>query len=120
MSIPSQTLLKAVPVLPAKNLNQTIQFYRDRLQFDATHYGDHLAVHVHGIAIHFVESTVPSGFQGAACCIYVRNIEDMYAYFSARDIIQPVQGLKDTWRRTKEFSITDNNGNKIRFLEKKD
>lgn len=120
MSIPSQTLLKAVPVLPARNLSQTIQFYRDRLQFEAIHYGDHLAVHVHGIEIHFVESPVHNGFQGAGCCIYVRNIEDMYAYFSARDIIQPVQGLKDTWRRMKEFSITDNNGNKIRFLEKKD
>ena len=38
--------------------------------------------------------------------------------FFREDVMLPEQQLKETVRRMKEFSILDNNGNRIRFVER--
>lgn len=117
MSISAHLIQKAVPVLPAIDLARTNQYYRDRLHFQTFYYGDCLVVK-HGQAeIHFYEPAKGEPFIHSACCLYVSNIEDVYAYFSGKDVMLPGQQLKETVRRNKEFSILDNNGNRIRFIE---
>ena len=49
----------------------------------------------------------------------VNNIEDLYGCFSGKEIINPDRRLEDKPWGTREFSIIDNNGNIIRFGQKK-
>ena len=118
MSINENLIRKAGPVLPAIDLVRTNQYYRDRLHFQTIFYGDCLVVK-HGLAeLHFYETDKREVFRGSVCCLLVSNIEDVYAYFSGKDVMLPEQQLKETVRRMKEFSILDNNGNRIRFVER--
>ena len=119
MSIPSHDISKAVPVLPAGDLVKTLQYYRDKCQFQTIHYGDVLVVKFGEAEIHFYETVKKQAWAPSECCLLVSNIEDMYAYFIARDLVQPGMQLRETNRRQKEFSLMDINGNRIRFLEQK-
>ena len=109
---------KTIPVLPALDIDATICFYRDKLDFNVVNYGNYLIATCKNAELHFFESKDEYLCRHSGCYIMVANIEDFYARLSSRDVIRPEGKLESKpWNR-KEFSIVDNNGNNLRFGEK--
>ena len=109
---------KTVPVLPALDMNETIIFYRDKLNFSIVNYGNYIIAYNKNAELHFFESGDKYLCKNSSCYILVNNIEDFYASLSAKDIISPDGQLQSKPWNMKEFSILDNNGNLLRFGEK--
>jgi hypothetical protein len=110
---------KAIPLLPAINISKTIDFYKYKLGFTSVNYGNYVMLHFKNVEIHFYYTKDKSLFVNSSCYLLVRNIEDLYGCFSSKEIINPDRQLEDKPWGTREFSIVDNNGNIIRFGEKK-
>jgi hypothetical protein len=108
---------RAVPVLPAIDIRDTIFFYETKLGFLATNYGVYAIMTKGDIQLHFFECRDPELCKNPGCYIYVNNIEDLYAKLSVLDIIHPNGKLEERSWGMKEFSVTDNNGNVLRFGE---
>ena len=106
---------KIVPVFPVHNIHKTISFYRDKLGFDTTHYGSYMVARKHQIEIQFYEFTGKAVLPMQECNIYIDNIEDLYAQFSAQEIIQPEGKMNLMSVPVKMFTIKDNNGHQILF-----
>jgi hypothetical protein len=112
-------LLKAIPVLPAVNIRDTIDFYTLKLGFTGVNYGDYAILKLKEAEIHLAMATTKNPFHPGSCYILTDDIECLYADFSAKELIYPKTILKDKPGRCKEFSIKDNNGNLVRFGQKK-
>lgn len=112
-------LLKAIPLLPALNINKTIDFYEYKLGFTCFNYGNYLVLQYKNVELHFYFTKDEKLCKNNSCYILVDNIEDLYGTFSAKEIIEPQRKLQDMTWGTREFSVVDNNGNVIRFGQKK-
>ena len=110
-------LLKAIPVLPAKNMGETINFYECKLGFKGFNFGNYAIIKSGMAEIHFSIITEKSNFFTATCYIYTDDVEDFYSVCAARDLLYPKGQIMDMKFGKKEFSIKDNNGNIIRFGE---
>ena len=110
-------LQKIAPVLPASDISATEKFFRDKLKFKTFNYGNYLLVKKDNIEIHYYLWQGKDRFTASCCFIYVDIIEDLYTKFSSIDVINPSTNLwKNSWGK-REFQITDNNGNVMRFGE---
>jgi len=110
---------KIAPILPALNIAKTNLFYRDKLKFNTINYGNYLVVQKENIEIHFSEQPDPKLFNKQSCYIFVQNIEDLFVYFSSLEVVSPTEKLQERFPNMKEFSIVDNNGNVLRFGERR-
>lgn len=110
---------KVVPILPANNINDTIEFYTCKLGFTGISLGNYGIVKYNDAEIHIFLADSKKKFEHASCYIFVDNVEDLYADLSAKDLIYPKGRLVSKQWGWKEFSITDNNGNVIRLGQKK-
>jgi catechol 2,3-dioxygenase-like lactoylglutathione lyase family enzyme len=108
-------LQKAIPLLPALNMNATIDFYETRLGCKGTNMGSYAIIKYGGAEIHFYLVVDAEKFQRGSCLIYADNVEDLYTSFAGKDMLYPPGQIKDARFGRKEFSIVDNNGNTIRF-----
>jgi hypothetical protein len=109
---------KTVPVLWAVNITDTIEFYKCKLGFAATSFGNYAIVQSGAAEIHFCMADTRTIFEKGNCYIFTDNIEDLYADLSAKELIRPKNKLITKHRGYKEFSIEDNNGNTICFGQK--
>ena len=105
------------PILPARNIQKTNLFYKDKLNFDTMYSGNYLVASKGKIELYFYE-VKESIFKPASCYLFVSNIEDVYAYFSANGLVNPKGMLVEKPGTIKEFFITDNNGNTLYIGEK--
>lgn len=105
------------PLLPVFNLENTNLFYRDKLNFEISYAGNYLVAARDGIRIYFTELRDKRNFVPSTCFIFVKNIEDIYAYFSSINMILPDDRLRELTGRIKEFTIRDINGHELRFTE---
>ncbi len=110
---------KAVPILPANNISDTIEFYTCKLGFTGLSFGNYGIVKYKNAEIHIFLADSKKKFEYASCYIFVDNVEDLYADLSAKELIYPKGQLLNKHWGCKEFSITDNNGNVIRLGQKK-
>ena len=108
---------KIAPILSAYNLNETNIFYKNKLKFNTQYFGNYLVVRKDQIEIHFIECAYKENFVAGSCYIYDNNVEDLYAKFCSLEIIDILGEYKDNARGKKEFSIIDNNGNRLVFGE---
>ena len=111
---------RAVPVLPAINIRETIFFYETNLGFTATNHGTYVTMENGDIQLHFFECANKYLCENSGCYIYVNNIEDLYAHLSVLDLIHPNGKLEEKPGGRKEFCVIDNNGNLLRFGENSD
>jgi hypothetical protein len=118
-SILLKMLQKAIPLLPTLNINQTIEFYEYKLGFTSHNYGNYLILNYKTIELHFYYTTDKTLFGKCNCYLMVNNIEDLYASFTVKELIETERQLQDKPWGTREFSIQDNNGNIIRFGQKR-
>ncbi len=112
-------LQKTVPVLPSVNIRESIDFYESKLGFAGRNYGTYGILKYEGAEIHLVMTADTPAGTIPACVILVDNIEDLYTLFTSRGLLQLKGKLKDLPWGMKEFTITDNNNNLIRFAEKR-
>ena len=112
-------LKKAIPVLPAINISKTIDFYETKLGFEGTNYGNYAVLKYKNVEIHLFMNTAKTSNTNGGCLIQVDNIQDLYTRFCGKGIIYLKGKLTDKPWGIKEFTITDNNNNIIRFGEKR-
>jgi hypothetical protein len=112
-------LKKAVPVLPAVNIRETIDFYEGKLGFTGVNYGTYAILKYKTIEIHFIMSPEKNKSQGTGCIIMVDNIQDLYLTLSGKILIDVKGKLADKPWGIKEFTIHDNNNNTVRFGQMK-
>lgn len=105
------------PILPAINIQKTSLFYKDKLNFSTIYSGNYLVANKGKIALYFYE-VKESIFKPASCYIFVSNIEDVYAHFSATGLVTPEGRLVEKPGTISEFFILDNNGNTLHIGEK--
>lgn len=108
-----------IPVLPVLNITDSIDFYEKKLGFSSTHYGSYAVLKNKNIEIHLVQHFNKIHCASGTCLILVENIEDLYVSLSAKDLVDPTGILSDKPWGLKEFSILDNNKNRIRFGKKR-
>ncbi len=111
-------LQKLSPILPSINIGATEMFYKSKLNFKASRQGEGLVVFDNDIEIHFYKTADKYLCEHTAVFIFVNNIQDMYTRLSAQDVILPEGQLKYNHWGSKEFIVIDNNGIRLRYVEK--
>lgn len=112
-------LLSAVPIIPARDIGATAEWYRDQLGFAIHHvereYG---IVGRDDVFIHFWG---PSGIEPAASMTMLRigvaKIQQLYQHCLAAGIVHPNATLERKEWGCDEFGITDYDGNLVTFFE---
>ena len=111
------SLIKAIPVLPCTSISKTIDFYTAKLGFTSKLSGHFAVLKKDAVEIHFYLVKNINTSQQANCFIITDNVMDLYSICIANDLVYPNGQITDLKTGKKEFSITDNNGNIIRFGE---
>jgi catechol 2,3-dioxygenase-like lactoylglutathione lyase family enzyme len=122
--------------LPARDVAESVAFYRERLGFESLHHDGGFAVLGRDDAVVHLwqaddtswaeraqgESPVCSGAESflagtASCRIEVAGIDELYEELRERDVLHPVSrdGVTDTDFGTREFATLDRDGNLIAF-----
>lgn len=110
-------IIQAIPVLYTTDLNATIQFYESTLGFKATNYGPKVILQKEGAVIHFSLRIDKTSFTHGSCYIKVNDVQCLFTQLAARDIIYPENRLLDLPGGKKSFTIKDNNGNLLHFVQ---
>ena len=116
----------------------SVEFYRERLGFEAVHHDDGFAVLRRDEAVVHLwqaddeswndraagERPICSGAESflagtASCRIEVEGVDELYAELLGRDVLHPVsrEGVTDTDFGTREFATLDRDGNLISFFK---
>lgn len=109
---------RVVPIIPARTIQATAEFYRDQLgfaiRFSETDYG---VVDRGGLEIHFWG---PSGIDPAdsntMLRVEVEELDHLYTECQQRDLVHPNAPLQDQPWGTREFAIRDLDGNLLTFF----
>ncbi len=106
---------QSIPVLPARNLRATLDFYETRLGFTGINLGNYAILKAGGAEIHFYLASPGEALHPVTCLLLAPNMEDLYTLFAGKDIMEPQGRIHEKSGGQKEFSIRDINGNIIRF-----
>jgi catechol 2,3-dioxygenase-like lactoylglutathione lyase family enzyme len=109
----------AVPIIPARNVEASAAWYRDRLGFEIF-----LAERDYGIVgsgeawVHFWG---PSGIAPedsmTSFRVGVRGIDELYEHCQAEAILHPNTSLAEQPWGFREFDVVDSDGNLVTFFE---
>ncbi len=113
-----EMLQKVSPILPAINIDATEMFYRSKLNFKTLRQAGGLVVFNSDIEIHFFKTSDKYLCEQTSFFIFVTNIQDLFLQLSAQDIILPEGTLKNNQWGSMEFEVIDNNGIRLRYVEK--
>jgi catechol 2,3-dioxygenase-like lactoylglutathione lyase family enzyme len=131
------SLSQTIPALPVRNAASAVDFYRDRLGFEALHHDGGFAVMCRDEAVlHLWEAgdeswrerepgvPVQSGAESfiagtASCRIVVDGVDELYDELRQQDVLHPVSkgGVEDTDFGTREFATLDLDGNLVTFFQ---
>ena len=104
--------LDTTVILPAENVVETANFYRDKLGFKVSYIWEDPAygsVRRGDVVIEFGEGR--KEFAGSGVCfIHVENADDIYNEFKSKDV-EFVGDFDDRDYGSRDFRIKDNNGN---------
>jgi catechol 2,3-dioxygenase-like lactoylglutathione lyase family enzyme len=122
MGVTTTEFVSAVPIIPARDIAASTAWYRDQLGFDVYHVEDEYGIVGRGESwIHFWGL---SGIEPEASMtmirLGVRGIDDLYEHCQARGIVHPSAPLAEQPWGSREFSVTDVDGNLVTFFEPKD
>ena len=108
---------RLLPLLPVSNLNRSILFYRDKLQFDVVNFGNMAIVQKDQINLRLYEFTGAGKLPVHEFYIYVTNLQDLYIRFSSADLVMPADQMKDISADPKKFVISDKDGHRLHFFQ---
>ncbi len=111
--------VSAVPIIPAREIEGSAAWYRDRLGFEVFHTERGYGIVGRGETwIHFWG---PSGIEPKDSMtmirVGVRGIDKLYDHCRAEDIVHPNAPLETKPWGTREFAVVDNDGNLVTFFE---
>lgn len=114
----SSKLTGVIPQLPSLNLKKSKQFYAQKLGFKVYNESrDFIVIGKDRIELHLWlcnNKTVP---QNTSCYIHVHKIDRLYEDYKRKGILQAKDGLEEKSWGMKEFCITDDSGNLLKFGE---
>ena len=113
------TLVAAVPIIPAREVESSAAFYRDRLGFAVVHtereYG---IVERDGVQVHFWgPSGIPPEKSDTMYRLQVEGIDELYEHCGREGLVHPNAPLEPKPWGLREFAITDLDGNLVTFFE---
>ena len=132
------TLTQTIPALPARDVAAAVDYYRDRLGFEALHVDGGFAVlgrdeavlhlweagdeswQARGTGERPVRSGAESFIAGTASCrIRVDGVDELYEELRDHDVLHPVArgGVSDTDYGARELATLDLDGNLVVFFE---
>lgn len=109
----------AVPIIPARDTAESAAWYRDLLRFEIVHLEPEYAiVERDETAIHFWG---PSGIapedSNTMFRVRVGGIDELYKYYQAKGIVHPNAPLETKTWGSREFAVTDLDGNLLTFFQ---
>ncbi|MDX6481326.1 MAG: hypothetical protein QOG85_1836 [Gaiellaceae bacterium] len=108
-------VIRAVPVLPANDVDETVTFWRDELGFTEVFSSEEYGiVERDGTAIHFFPSHVDPRENDGGCRLGVDHVESYHDELSDH-VFAP---LEDKPWGTREFAVLDPTRNLIWFVER--
>jgi catechol 2,3-dioxygenase-like lactoylglutathione lyase family enzyme len=132
---------RTIPALPVRDAAAAADFYRDRFGFTVRHQDDGFALLTRDDAeVHlwqaddeewstrpdFAANPVSSGAESfiagtASCRIAVDEVDELYAEMSASGVLHYADrgAAQDTDFGTREFAVTDDDGNLIVFFRRR-
>jgi catechol 2,3-dioxygenase-like lactoylglutathione lyase family enzyme len=110
-------LLSAIPVLPARDLDGALAFYKERLGFQvAFQYGPYAGVVRGPIEIHL--DGQPGVTAEVSCRIQVRGIDALHDEIKPQGVVDPKEPLQTMPFGMRQFSVRDLSGNRITFAQR--
>ncbi|MGH3102966.1 MAG: bleomycin resistance protein [Gaiellaceae bacterium] len=111
--------ISAVPIIPARDVEASAAWYRDRLGFDVFHTEREYGIVGRGETwIHFWG---PSGIEPKESMtmirVGVRGIDALYEHCREQEIVHPNAALEEQPWGFREFAVTDHDGNLVTFFE---
>jgi uncharacterized glyoxalase superfamily protein PhnB len=113
-------LVSAVPIIPARNVDEAAAWYRDHLGFAIVHTeSEYGVVERDGVQVHFWG---PSGIEPKDSMTMYRveaqDIDALYEDCGARGIVHPNAPLEGKPWGMREFAVIDGDGNLLTFFER--
>jgi hypothetical protein len=112
-------LKNAIPVMPARNISQSVSLYKEKLSFKKVHQtGDEHAILTRdGVEIHLWHCEDKKIAENTSCRINVSNIEALYEECQKNKIVHPNGALSAKPWGMKEFVALDLSENGLFFQE---
>jgi catechol 2,3-dioxygenase-like lactoylglutathione lyase family enzyme len=115
----SPELRRAIPLLPAPNVRDSVDFYGESLGFEEVFVDDDYAsVRRGGVEIHLWQCDDRYIAENTSCRIEVDGIETLYAEYQTAGVIHPTGALEMKSTGCREFSAVDDSGNLLVFAER--
>jgi catechol 2,3-dioxygenase-like lactoylglutathione lyase family enzyme len=115
----STEFVSAVPIIPARDIEASVAWYRDRLGFTVFHTEEKYGIVDRGETwIHFWgPSGIPPEKSDTMIRVGVRGIDPLYEHCRGEEIVHPNAPLQETPWGFREFAVTDHDGNLVTFFE---
>lgn len=110
-------LSRIAPELPVSNLNESLQYYKQKLGFQVAMQmpsGDYAVVERDDVAIHLFQDA--HGSKTVAIHIFTEDIETLHAELQQRGAHVSQGILRKPWGN-RDFRVNDDFGNEIKFTE---
>ncbi len=111
--------ISAVPIIPARDIEASAAWYRDRLGFKIFHNEPEYGVVGRGeTRIHFWgPSGIPPENSNTMIRVGVRGIDALYEHCQAEGIVHRNGPLEEKPWGFREFAVVDHDGNLVTFFE---
>jgi uncharacterized glyoxalase superfamily protein PhnB len=114
-------LLNVIPLIPARDVEEAIAFYRDRIGFQLV-FRDaepprYAGIRRDAVTLHLYMSEDRYLAENASLRIAVDDLDDVYAQCQAADCVHPNGALALKPWGSREFSVLDPSGVCIAFLQ---
>ena len=111
--------ISAVPIIPAREIEASAAWYRDRLGFEIFHTEPEYGIVGRGETwIHFWgPSGIPPEKSDTMIRVGVRGIDELYEHCRSERIVHPNAPLEHKPWGFREFSVIDHDGNLVTFFE---
>jgi uncharacterized glyoxalase superfamily protein PhnB len=105
-----------IPILPVKNVKETLEYYRNVLGFDVAWIwedGGYAAVQCGDIEIHLDRQENFATYR-AHSYLFVDNADETYMFYKRRGV-EIIQEIESKPWGVREFTFRDNNGHMFRI-----
>ena len=110
------TLSRIAPEIPVSNIRESIEYYEQKLGFQAAmEMPDYAIVERDGIAIHLFRDDTRN-HSPAGIHIFTNELDELHEELHNRGVRLSQEILRKPWGN-RDFRITDNSGNEIKFTE---
>jgi catechol 2,3-dioxygenase-like lactoylglutathione lyase family enzyme len=110
-------LIAAIPKLASLDVPRSVAFF-EKLGFKALHTSrEYGVIRRDSVSLHFWLCTDPRTPRETGCRVMVEGVDALYAAFKPLGVVHPNGHLESKPWGTREFSITDPDGNLVTFNE---